>query len=76
VIDPTPGLLASQLDDLTEYAWVYRYPANLSEPSPAEVDEANGLARDVVREIGQRMPTQVRVAAGLVAGGSDPESAK
>ena len=44
-LDPTLGPLVERLDRLTEYAWIFRYPAEVAEPTSAEAEEAHTLAR-------------------------------
>ena len=63
-IDGTLNQFVARLDDLTEYAWVYRYPISLQDPLPADAIEAARVARDIVSEIRQRLPCEVRDAAG------------
>lgn len=58
-IDHTLELLIDRLDDLSEYAWLYRYPTNFAEPSPPEVEEASSLAHLIVAELEQRLPPEV-----------------
>jgi HEPN domain-containing protein len=45
---------------LTEYAWRFRYPGELEEPSPEEASAAFALAREVHEAILSRMPSSVR----------------
>ena len=64
-IDPTLAALADQADELTEYAWAFRYPTSFLEPAPGEDDSARRLARDIVQDITARLPAEVRQAAGV-----------
>jgi hypothetical protein len=42
---------------MTEYGWRFRYPGEVFEPDRGEVEDAFGLARHIVAEVG-------RLAAG------------
>lgn len=68
--DGTLAPLVDRLDDLTEYAWAYRYPTNSVEPSPAEVDEASALAHAIVSEVARRLPREIQEMAGPQGGGA------
>ncbi len=53
------GSLKTQVDravPLTEYAWKFRYPGELSEPTRAETVTALELAREVCAAIQARLP--------------------
>ena len=43
---------------LTKYAWKYRYPGDLEEPTPAEAEEALALAREVYDAVLARLPRE------------------
>lgn len=58
-IDHSLDLLIDRLDDLSEYAWAYRYPTNFAEPSPPEVEEASDLAHLILAELQKRLPPEV-----------------
>lgn len=58
-IDGSLDLLIDRLDDLSEYAWAYRYPTNFAEPSPPEVDDASTLAHMILAELEKRLPPEV-----------------
>ena len=60
VIDESLDLLIDRLDDLSPYAWAYRYPTSFAEPPPPEVDEASALAHTIVTEVLKRLPPEVR----------------
>jgi HEPN domain-containing protein len=64
-IDPTIQPQADQLDDLTDYAWAFRYPASFVEPSPVDVEAASSLAHQIVEEIKKRLPPEVQEAVKL-----------
>jgi HEPN domain-containing protein len=64
-IDSTLASLADQLDDLTEYAWAYRYPTGVAVPAPGEVEEARKMAQAAFEEICRRLPEEVREAMTL-----------
>ena len=59
-VDPAlePGL--RQAAPLTEYAWRFRYPGDLVEPSVEEASEALAIARDVFDSLLSRMPSDVK----------------
>jgi hypothetical protein len=63
-IDNSLDPLIDRLDDLSQYAWAYRYPTNLVEPPAPEVDEANALAHMILAEVLKRLPSEVRDRAG------------
>ena len=45
---------------LTEYAWKFRYPGELEEPSVEEADEALATARGVCDTVLAHLPQEVR----------------
>jgi hypothetical protein len=63
-IDNSLDLLIDRLDDLSQYAWAYRYPTSLAEPPAPEVDEASALAHMILAEVVKRLPPEVREQAG------------
>lgn len=63
-IDGSFEPLIDRLDDLTQYAWIYRYPTSLAEPSASEAEEASTLAGMILTEIMSRLPPEVRKQAG------------
>ena len=62
-VDPTLAPLLAAADTLTEYAWAFRYPDSLPEPSEAEVQAARQLAGDIVAGVLERLPPEVRPPA-------------
>jgi HEPN domain len=44
-IDDSLSPLLDRLDDLSPYAWAFRYPTSFTEPPSADVDEASALAQ-------------------------------
>ena len=66
-IDATLAPLIDGLDDLSEYAWAYRYPTGFAEPTPAEIEEARITAQAAFNEISRRLPQVVQEADGPVA---------
>ena len=54
-IDETLEDLLRKAAPLTEYAWRYRYPGDVDEPTEDEVDEALTLARDVWQAVTARL---------------------
>jgi len=63
-IDNSLDLLIDRLDDLSPYAWAYRYPTSIEEPPAPEVDEASELAHMILAEVVRRLPPEVRDQAG------------
>ena len=59
-LDITLKDLVDQAVPLTEYAWKFRYPGDIEEPSSQEVQEALQIAREVHRAILARLPQQVQ----------------
>lgn len=45
---------------LTEYAWKFRYPGEVSEPSAAEAHAAVELAQLVIEGVQERVPVEAR----------------
>jgi hypothetical protein len=45
---------------MTVYAWKFRYPGEMEEPSVSEAQETLTLAREVYDEILRRLPALVR----------------
>lgn len=58
-IDATLRSLVDQAAPLTEYAWRFRYPGDLDEPTLDEADRAVATARAVVEAIVARLPGEV-----------------
>jgi len=46
--EPSLAQVASAVVILTDYAWEFRYPGDVVDPPPEEVDEALGLASELV----------------------------
>jgi HEPN domain-containing protein len=62
-IDDSFDLLVDDLDDLSQYAWAYRYPTSFAEPPPPEVDDASSLAHMILAQVVSRLPTEVQERA-------------
>ena len=45
---------------LTEYAWKFRYPGDIDEPSPGETHEAFSLAREIYEKVFELLPQESR----------------
>jgi len=54
--------LLRQAAPLTEYAWQFRYPGDVAEPTEEETAAALALGERVVRAILERVPTEARPA--------------
>jgi len=59
-IEPELDDLMRRAAPLSEYAWKFRYPGELDQPSPEEAREAYVLAREVHVAIASRLPVEVR----------------
>lgn len=59
-IDPTLAALAERAEDLTQFAWIFRYPGEPEEPSREEAEEALSVAREVYEAVLARLPEEVR----------------
>ncbi len=60
LIDATLEPLVDRASSLTHYAWVFRYPGEIAEPSLQEAKESLALAREVVDAVLVRLPADVR----------------
>ena len=63
-IDATLEALVDRLDDLSEYAWAYRYPTGVAEPSQGDIEDAQRAAQEAIKEIFRRLPAEVHEAMG------------
>jgi HEPN domain-containing protein len=59
-LDPELAALGKRAAALTDYAWKYRYPGELDDPSTNEAETALSLAREVYEAILARLPGDVR----------------
>jgi len=59
-IDPAFQVFAGQIGRLTQYAWVFRYPSDVPEPTLAQASDAASLAREVVEAVLARLPDEVQ----------------
>jgi len=55
-LEPSLDELLRRAAPLTEYATAFRYPGDVFEPPPEDVDEAHSLARDVFQAALDRLP--------------------
>jgi len=58
--DQTLDAFVALAAPLTEYAWKFRYPGELLEPSETEAREALQIARDVYDAVAERIPSDAR----------------
>jgi HEPN domain-containing protein len=58
-IEPT----CRRAERLTAYAWIFRYPGDVEEPTREEVEDALALAREVYEAVLSRLPEEVRSTA-------------
>jgi len=59
-IDPTMRELLDRVVPLTEYAWKFRYPGEVEEPTNKEANDALQIAKDFCDAILARLPAEVR----------------
>ena len=59
VLDPTLKPIAEMADELTEYAWLFRYPGSPRIPGHQEALDARATAEQVYNEIAERLPAVV-----------------
>jgi HEPN domain-containing protein len=59
-LDPELEPLLRRASALTEYAWKFRYPGELEEPTQEETEAALGIAREVFDAILARLPNEIR----------------
>lgn len=59
-LDPSLTEVVDRAVPLTEYAWRFRYPGELLEPSEEEARSALHVARSVYDSILERLPPDVR----------------
>lgn len=59
-IDPTLKPTVDRAVPLTKYAWKFRYPDDVDEPTREEAEKALALAREVVDAVLVRLPPEVR----------------
>ena len=57
--DGSLASLAEQAEDLTQFAWVFRYPGEPEEPSREEAESALALAREIYDAVLSRLPAEV-----------------
>lgn len=58
-IDPAFQVFVDQIGRLTQYAWVFRYPSDVPEPTLAQANDAASLARQVIEAVLARLPDEV-----------------
>jgi len=58
-VDGSLAPLAERAEDLTQFAWIFRYPGALEEPSQQEAEDALALAREVYGTTLARLPKEV-----------------
>ncbi|NPV58779.1 MAG: HEPN domain-containing protein [Actinobacteria bacterium] len=59
-LDSTLETLLRKAAVLTEYAWKFRYPGELEEPTSQEAEEALTLAKQVYEAILKRLPEETK----------------
>ena len=57
-LDATLQPLVGSAAGLTEYAWKYRYPGEVEEPSRGEAEAALGVARQLYEAVVARLPKE------------------
>lgn len=58
-LDPSLKDIVETAVDLTPFAWRFRYPGDVMQPSPADTQGALSLARRVYDAILKRLPSEV-----------------
>lgn len=59
-LDSSLRPLAERAEDLTPFAWLFRYPGDLEEPPREEAEAALALAGEVYEAVLARLPEEVR----------------
>lgn len=59
-VDPALGSALAQVDELTPYAWAFRYPTELIEPPEADALAAELLAKQIIEAVASRLPSEVK----------------
>jgi HEPN domain-containing protein len=59
-VDATLAAVAEEAEQLTPFAWVFRYPGEPHQPSLQEAEEALALAQRVYEAVLARLPEEVR----------------
>lgn len=59
-IDATFAEVVGEAAPLSEYAWKFRYPGEVEDPSRAEAEAALTIAREVYAVVLARLPEEVR----------------
>ena len=59
-LDASLATLEERAEDLTQFAWVFRYPGEPVQPEPEEADAALALAREVSEAVLSRLPQEAR----------------
>jgi len=58
--DPTLKELVDRAAPLTEYAWKFRYPGEVTAASASEAEQALALADEIYKAIGTRLPSRAK----------------
>jgi HEPN domain-containing protein len=59
-LDVSLESVCRRAEALTTYAWVFRYPGDVEEPTPEEVEETLALAQEVHEAVVARVSSEVR----------------
>lgn len=59
-LDPTLAPLIDEVAEFTKYAWMFRYPGDVDEPSVADASSALDRARAFVGALLGRLPEEAR----------------
>lgn len=59
-LDASLAQLTDRAADLSEFAWLFRYPGEEEEPAQEEAEEVLALAQEVYEAVLARLPTEVR----------------
>lgn len=58
--DASLGSLSRRAEDLTPFAWLFRYPGESGEPTSEEAEAALALAREVYDSVLARLPKEAQ----------------
>jgi HEPN domain-containing protein len=59
-LDNSLEQLSRSAEELTQFAWVFRYPGEPEEPDRKEAEQALGTAREVFQAVVARIPMEAR----------------
>ena len=60
-VDPALRQIIDRAVPLTEYAWKFRYPGEMEEPSRSEAEDALETARELYSAVVSRLPPEAQL---------------